>query len=161
MILLLHIKNKVKTIRADSIVHNINNLFKIILILLMLINMCIPTIYADDGEEEELNESEFQEIVESSTKPTSEPVLNSKAAIIYDRTTKKIIWGKNENTKRAMASTTKIMTAIVVLEKSNLTDVVTISKKAANTGGSRLKLNTDDKITVNDLLYGLMLRSRK
>lgn len=123
--------------------------------------MCIPTTYADDGEEEELNESEFQEIVESSTKPTNEPVLNSKAAIIYDRTTKKVIWGKNENTKRAMASTTKIMTAIVVLEKSNLTDVVTISKKAANTGGSRLKLNTDDKITINDLLYGLMLRSRK
>lgn len=123
--------------------------------------MCVPTIYADDGEEEELNENEFQEIVESSTKPTNEPVLNSKAAIIYDRTTKKIIWGKNENTKRAMASTTKIMTAIVVLEKSNLTDVVTISKKAANTGGSRLKLNTDDKITINDLLYGLMLRSRK
>lgn len=60
-----------------------------------------------------------------------------------------------------MASTTKIMTAIVILENSKLTDVVTISKKAANTGGSRLKINTGDKITVNDLLYGLMLRSRK
>ena len=53
------------------------------------------------------------------------------------------------------------MTAIVVLENANLTDVVTISRKAANTGGSVLKINTDDKVTVNDLLYGLMLRSRK
>ncbi len=121
----------------------------------------MPTIYADDEEEEELNEIELQEIVESATKPNNEPVLNSKSAIIYDRTTKKVIWGKNEYTKRAMASTTKIMTAIVVLENSKLTDTVTISKKAANTGGSRLKLNTGDKITVNDLLYGLMLRSRK
>ena len=71
------------------------------------------------------------------------------------------MWGKNENDKRAMASTTKIMTAIVVLENSNLNDMVTVSKKAAGTGGSRLKINTSDKITVNDLLYGLMLRSRK
>ncbi len=108
----------------------------------MLINIFMPTIYADDEEEEELNEIELQEIVESATKPNNEPVLNSKSAIIYDRTT-------------------KIMTAIVVLENSKLTDTVTISKKAANTGGSRLKLNTGDKITVNDLLYGLMLRSRK
>lgn len=137
-----------------------NILFKIVLIILILINICVPKIYADD-EEDELTQIELREIVESSTKPSGEPVLNSKAAIIYDRTTKKIIWGKNENTKRAMASTTKIMTAIVVLEKSNLTDVVTISKKSANTGGSRLKLNTNDKVTVNDLLYGLMLRSRK
>lgn len=137
-----------------------NILFKIILIILILINIYVPKIYADD-EEDELTQIELQEIVESSVKPSGEPVLNSKAAIIYDRTTKKIIWGKNENTKRAMASTTKIMTAIVVLEKSNLTDVVTISKKSANTGGSRLKLNTNDKVTVNDLLYGLMIRSRK
>lgn len=58
-----------------------------------------------------------------------------------------------------MASTTKIMTAIVVLENSELNDVVTISKKAAGTGGSRLGLRTNDKITVHDLLYGLMLKS--
>ena len=60
-----------------------------------------------------------------------------------------------------MASTTKIMTAIVVLENANLKDTVTISKKAANTGGSCLKVKTSDKLTVNDLLFGLMLRSRK
>ena len=69
--------------------------------------------------------------------------------------------GENENQKRPMASTTKIMTSIVVLENANLKDTVTISKKSANTGGSCLKVNAEDKITVNDLLYGLMLRSRK
>lgn len=136
-------------------------LFKIILILLILINICVPTIYADDGDEEELNEIEMQEIVESATKPNQEPILNSKSAIVYDRTTKKVICGKNEYKKRAMASTTKIMTAIIVLENSKLTDTVIVSKKAAGTGGSSLKIKENDKVTVNDLLYGLMLRSRK
>ena len=86
---------------------------------------------------------------------------NARAAVIYDRSTNEIIWGKNENQKRPMASTTKIMTAIVVIENSNLNDEVCVSKKAALTGGSRLKLNTNDKISVKNLLYGLMLRSRK
>ena len=58
-----------------------------------------------------------------------------------------------------MASTTKIMTAIVTLENCDLTQTVTISKKSAGTGGSRLGLKADDKITMNDLLYGLMLKS--
>ena len=137
------------------------NLLKILIACIILLNIYKPIIYADSEEEEQTQANEIQQIVESSTKISDEPILNSKAAIIYDRTTKKVIWGKNENTKRAMASTTKIMTAIVVLENANLTDVVTISKKAANTGGSVLKINTDDKVTVNDLLYGLMLRSRK
>lgn len=158
---MLHRKNIFKTVEAISIARNMKKLLKIILILLILINMCVPTIYADDEDDDELSQIELQQIVESATKPTNEPILNSKSAIIYDRTTKKVIWGKSEYTKRAMASTTKIMTAIVVLENSKLTDTVTVSKKAANTGGSSLKLKENDKVTINDLLYGLMLRSRK
>lgn len=133
----------------------------IAIIFIMLISYTTPTL-ADDEEENELEQNEIRELViESATKPSEEPKLNARAAIIYDRETKEIIWGKNETSKRAMASTTKIMTAIVVLENSNLSDIVTVSKKAASVGGSRLKISTGDKITVNDLLYGLMLRSRK
>ena len=141
----------------------IKNIIQKIIILLSLFLLFFPMFaFADDNEEEEYKQNEIEEvIVESAAKISEEPKLNARAAIIYDRTTKEIIWGKNEKQKRAMASTTKIMTAIVVLENSNLSDVVTISKKAANTGGSRLKINTSDKITVRDLLYGLMLRSRK
>lgn len=59
-----------------------------------------------------------------------------------------------------MASTTKIMTAIIVVENTkNLNDKVIISQKAAGTGGSRLGLHKDDEITVNNLLYGLLLCS--
>ena len=89
-----------------------------------------------------------------------EPKLNSRAAIIYDRQSKRVIWGKAENERRPMASTTKIMTAIVVIENANLNDTVTVSKKSAGTGGSRLGLKTGDKITVNNLLYGLLMVSR-
>lgn len=129
-------------------------------IIILILANCTAYVFADDVDEEELLENEVKEIsVETISEEQKEPVLNAKAAVIYDRKTKEIIWGKNENEKKAMASTTKIMTAIVVLEKGNLSDVVTISKKAANTGGSRLKINTNDKVSVLDLLYGLMLRS--
>lgn len=131
-------------------------------IISILIIFCVSCVYADDVDEEEMLADEVKELaLETTAKVSEEPVLNARAAVIYDRKTKEIIWGKNETEKRAMASTTKIMTAIVIIEKGNLSDVVTISKKAANTGGSRLKINTNDKISVIDLLYGLMLRSRK
>lgn len=85
--------------------------------------------------------------------------LNARSCIILDRTSKKILFGKNEYNKVKMASTTKIMTATIILENCDLSKTVTISKKAAGTGGSRLGLKTDDKITIRDLLYGLLLVS--
>ena len=72
----------------------------------------------------------------------------------------KVLYGKQENIKCKMASTTKIMTAIIVVENvKDLNSKVKISSKAAGVGGSRLGLRTNDEITVNDLLYGLLLCS--
>ena len=87
------------------------------------------------------------------------PTTNSRACVVIDRKTNTILYGKNEKTKRKMASTTKIMTAIVVIENCNLDETIEVSKKAAGTGGSRLGLKTGDKITIRNLLYGLMLCS--
>lgn len=87
------------------------------------------------------------------------PIINARHAVVIDRNSSQILYGKNEFEKCKMASTTKIMTAIIVIENSNLSDVVTISKKSANTGGSRLGLSQNDKISVENLLYGLMLKS--
>ncbi len=70
-----------------------------------------------------------------------------------------VLYEKNAYNKVKMASTTKIMTATIVIENCNLNEVVTVSKKAASTGGSRVGLKTGDKVSVNDLLYGLMLFS--
>ena len=106
------------------------------------------------------------EILNTSMTSNKEPVLNSKYAVVLDRASKEIIYGKSENTIVPMASTTKIMTAVVLLEnmeKNNLllNSEIEVCKQAANIGGSRLGLNEGDKIELNDLLYGLMLCSRK
>ena len=87
------------------------------------------------------------------------PETNSRACVVIDRNTNTILYGKNENEKRKMASTTKIMTATIIIENCNLEETIEVSKKAAGTGGSRLGLKTGDKITIRDLLYGLMLCS--
>lgn len=85
--------------------------------------------------------------------------LNSRNCVVLDRTSKQKLFGKSEDKQVKMASTTKIMTAIIVLENYDLNKQAEISKKAAGTGGSRLGLKTGDKITIHDLLYGLMLCS--
>ncbi len=101
-------------------------------------------IYADDEDfEDDINDTAwiYEQIQSASANTTDEPVINSRSAVIYDRTSGEIIWGKDENSKRKMASTTKIMTAIVVIENvDNLNNVVTISSKSAGVGGSRLRL---------------------
>lgn len=134
---------------------------KLVSSILALILLFMPAIVlADDIDEEEIEYSQ-EEILDASTNVENIPKVNSRAVLILDRASKKVLYEKNGYSKRAMASTTKIMTATIVLENANLQDVVEVSKKAGGTGGSRLGLKEKDKITVNDLLYGLMLRSRK
>ena len=133
----------------------------IFMVLLSLI-FC-SNIYADDLDEEEYvyDSLVFDENdLEVSAEPIKEPVISSRAAIVIDRNTGLVLYEKNSRDIKKMASTTKIMTAIVVLENTpNLYETVTVSKKAAGTGGSVLGLRTNDKVTIKDLLYGLMLKS--
>jgi len=139
------------------------NAIRVLLILINIILFAFFNIgvsFADLEDNEEINVKEIeQETVQTSKPITEEPKLNAKIGLIFDRASKTILYEKNGLKQVPMASTTKIMTAIVVLENTDLTDVVTIDKKAAGTGGSRLGLKVNDKITVHDLLYGLMLKS--
>ncbi len=131
---------------------------KRIISLILIFSILFPIYCFADVENIEEAE-EIPELVEATTNSAEEPNINSRSAIVFDRNSKEVIYGKDENTKKKMASTTKIMTCIVVLEKGELTDTVIVSKKAAGTGGSRVGLRTGDKATVQDLLYGLMLCS--
>lgn len=133
----------------------------IIIFAIIILIQCTTVVFANEEDEEELNYfNEIQEeLKQVSADISKEPQISSRAAVVIDRNSKKVIYGKNENEKRAMASTTKIMTAIILLENEDLSKTVEVSKKAANTGGSRLGLSTGNKITLNDLLYGLMLCS--
>ena len=88
-----------------------------------------------------------------------EPSVSAKSAIVFEYATGKIVFSKNPYEELPMASTTKIMTALVALERGNLTDLVTISPHAANVEGSSMYLRAGEKISLEDLLYGLMLSS--
>lgn len=137
-------------------------LIKVIYIFAIIIFLSSNIVFAnlEEEKEETLEVLELnKDVIEASADLSKEPVLNSRAAVIFDRNSKQALYNKNMNTKRTMASTTKIMTAIVVLENTNLNDIVKVSKKAAATGGSSLKLKTNDEVSVKDLLYGLMLVS--
>lgn len=124
--------------------------------LLVVNNIC----YADINDNEEVNINDIKnEAIETASIVSNEPKLNAKVGLIFDRNSKTILYEKNGLKQVPMASTTKILTSIVVLENADLTDVVTIDKKAAGTGGSRFGLKVNDKVTVHDLLYGLMLCS--
>lgn len=135
--------------------------FKTISIIIIFIYLLsFSYVYADDIDYVEDNISNDL-LISSETANISENSLNlnSKSCIVLDRKSKDVLYGKNEKNKVKMASTTKIMTAIVVIENADLNKTVEISKKSASTGGSRLGLKTGDKITINHLLYGLMLCS--
>ena len=133
---------------------------KIPIIIIILIFISNITCFADDIiEDTSIDKNIIDESVETSSVLNAIPSINSRSAVVIDRNSKTLLFGKNENIKRAMASTTKIMTALIVIENTNLDTIIEISKKAAGTGGSRLKISAGDKINVRDLLYGLMLRS--
>ncbi len=85
--------------------------------------------------------------------------ITSKAGIVMEQSTGRVLWEKNSKEKLKIASTTKILTAIVVVENIDLDATVVISKKAASTGGSTVGLVAGKTVTVKSLLYGLLLKS--
>ena len=107
------------------------NLKKVILTFCILLIIYPNSSLADEYSEDEYIENDY--IVEvSSLDMSNTPNINAKYAIVLDRASKTILYGKNENSICKMASTTKILTAIIVLENcSDLNSEVIISKKAA------------------------------
>lgn len=82
-----------------------------------------------------------------------------QSAIVIEQSSRRVLYQENENSRCYPASTTKILTAYIVLNTLELDRVVTIKSEASGVEGSSLYLKCGDKITVEDLLYGLMLRS--
>ena len=87
------------------------------------------------------------------------PTVNAHGAILMEAETGRILWGKNEHTPLAMASTTKIMTAILALESGTIGETVTVTKRAAAAPRMKMFLTTGEKIRMGDLLLALMLES--
>ena len=87
------------------------------------------------------------------------PTVNATGAILMEAETGRILWGKNEHMPLAMASTTKIMTAILVLESGRIGETVTVSNKAAAAPKVKLSLSPNEKVKLHDLTRALMLES--
>lgn len=88
----------------------------------------------------------------------------SKAALLINKDTKEVLYSKNADEKKSMASMTKIMTMLLVLEaekdrKISFNDMLTIGEEAANTGGSSMYLEENEIVSVDRLLEGLMVVS--
>ncbi|QDU97439.1 D-alanyl-D-alanine carboxypeptidase family protein [Lignipirellula cremea] len=95
---------------------------------------------------------------------TGPPLTTARAWAIADGATGDLLWGEQESAVRQMASTTKMMTAWIVLELAGknpqlLEEIVTISARADKTGGSTAGVRVGEKLPVADLLFGLLLPS--
>jgi D-alanyl-D-alanine carboxypeptidase (penicillin-binding protein 5/6) len=91
--------------------------------------------------------------------PLPLPNITARSAILMDYASGRVIWAKNEQEKLPPASLTKILTAILILEKGNLEDVVTVGEKPSKVEPSALGLKPGDKITLRDLLTAILVRS--
>lgn len=103
-----------------------------------------------------ITESEILEVINNNSGNVK---IKAKAAICYDYTYNKTLYEKNADFKMPNASTTKILTAIVAYENSNMDDVVEVSLNAASVGGSSINLKKGNKIKMGDLMKGLLMSS--
>ncbi|HBX24079.1 MAG TPA: D-alanyl-D-alanine carboxypeptidase [Desulfotomaculum sp.] len=113
---------------------------KIIIILTLILFICPIAIPAAAG-------------------PPAEPVTTGTAALVMDAENGQVLYGKEAEKQMYPASTTKIMTALVALEKSSLDEMVEVSQQASSVDGSRVGLQPGEKLPMEHLLYMLMLTS--
>ncbi len=83
----------------------------------------------------------------------------NSSEIVMEVNTNRVLYESDAYSKRYMASTTKILTAIVIIENCNINDIVKVTKESVGIEGSSIYLKEGEELTVKDLLYGLMLRS--
>lgn len=85
--------------------------------------------------------------------------VDAKAAVLIDADSGRVLFAQNANERLPMASTTKIMTAILALEQCSLDETVTASKNAHGVEGTSIYLSEGESLSMEHMLYGLMLRS--
>lgn len=85
--------------------------------------------------------------------------ISAESAILIEQSTGNVLYGKNHTKQMKPASTTKILTALIALEKCDMKEIVTVSLNAANKEGSSMYIEEGEKLTVEGLLYGLMMNS--
>ena len=110
----------------------------------------------------QLSPSPFPQTLRTPAPSPEPPAIDAAAAVLADLDTGRVLFDLNGHERRPIASLTKIMTALLVIEETDPTDVVTTSANAASGGGfgiSGLGLETGERIRVQELLYALLLQS--
>lgn len=87
------------------------------------------------------------------------PILSAKSHLLYDYKSNSILSSSNPNQKLPIASLTKIMTAHIILKEHQLDEIVTVPLEATQIGGSTMSLRAGERITVENLLKGLLINS--
>src|SRR5690625_4633184 len=87
------------------------------------------------------------------------PTLSSESAIVIELKTGKVLYEKDPNTQMYPASLTKIATAIYAIEKGNIEETITVSKKSSNTEGSSVYLEEGEQVILKKLIQGLLINS--
>ena len=95
----------------------------------------------------------------SIARPVPKPAVKAASVVLMDAATGQVIYSKNAHVRRPNASTTKIMTAILLIEHCKMTDKITASKKACETPYTSIHLKPGEQISARDLLMALMVRS--
>lgn len=85
--------------------------------------------------------------------------VSSRSACLMDTASGRVLFAKDKDTPRLIASITKIMTAILAIESGRLDEVVTVGEEVLTMYGSNIYIELGEKMTLLDLVYGLMLRS--
>ena len=85
--------------------------------------------------------------------------LSARAAILYEPTTKSVLFSKNSDKRLAMASTTKIMSALVALESSDIYEIFTVDDRAIGVEGSSIYIEKGESFLMLDLIYAMLLSS--
>ena len=85
--------------------------------------------------------------------------IKSRAAVVMDAVSGKVLFAKNPDLRLMPASTTKLMTALVVTDRADLSDIVTVSEKAASAPATKIGLKKGDTVTIQTLLNAALIRS--
>lgn len=133
----------------------IRNIFAAALAVLLAVSCLAPAAFADIKGKDYVGSIT---VSDRDLTVSEVPTINAKYGILCDGDGN-VLWSRSADTKSAMASITKIMTAVVVLENANLDDVYTVSQNAASVGESSIGVQVGDQISVYNLLCGLLIHS--
>jgi D-alanyl-D-alanine carboxypeptidase (penicillin-binding protein 5/6) len=136
-----------------------NTVLKRLFAFVLLIMIFFSVLSIADDVNEEIPTSSIFEGISNDVLSEDYPEINARSALVMDFESGRVLFEKNGYIKRPMASTTKIMTAIIALENGNLDDIVKVSKNAASIWGSTIHLSTGEEVSLRELMYGLLLCS--